>query len=56
MVLGGNYFFRFNHPQEVGAGKASKMSKKMQRDFEYARNELIRAQTERWVWFVVDSL
>lgn len=44
MVLGGDYFFRFNYPLEV-EGVAS--SKKGHKDFEFARNELVKAQTER---------
>ena len=44
MVLGGDYFFRFNYPLEVEGGASIK---KGHRDFEYARNELVRAQTER---------
>lgn len=45
MVLGGDYFFRFNYPLEVEGGTSS--SKKGHKDFEFARNELVKAQTER---------
>lgn len=43
MVLGGEHFFRFNHPLEVEQGATSHG----QGSFEFARNELIKAQTAR---------
>jgi len=45
VVLGGNYFFRFNSPQEVGGAAGGGRN----RDYQYARDELFQAQTERWV-------
>lgn len=46
VVLGGDYFFRFNYPLEAESN-ASGRKDKGHRDFEFARNELVRAQTER---------
>jgi len=43
VVVGGEHFFRFNHPLEVERGASSQG----QGGFEFARNELIRAQTAR---------
>ncbi|MBN3290487.1 KIF14 protein, partial [Polypterus senegalus] len=47
VILGGDHYFRFNHPVEVQSGK--RVSCKMnlqegQKDFEFARNELLAAQ------------
>ena len=48
MVFGGEHFFRFNHPLEVDmVGVGSREGEKGNHDFEYARNELIRVQTEK---------
>lgn len=44
MVLGGDYFFRFNYPLEAGSVSSSK---KGHRDFEFAKNELVKGQRER---------
>ena len=44
IVLGGEYYFRFNNPLEVEQGMHLK---KGQGTFEYAKNELIREQTAR---------
>ncbi len=44
IVLGGEYYFRFNNPLEVEQGIHLK---KGQGTFEYAKNELIREQTAR---------
>ncbi len=46
IVLGGEYFFRFNNPLEVEQGVRVV---KGQGTFEYAKNELIRAETTRSV-------
>lgn len=59
VVLGGDYFFRFNYPLEADA-----TLKKGHRDFEYARNEWVKAQTARysaegcgqWVWLYYGSI
>ena len=45
VVLGGEYYFRFNHP--LRAGEEGSRYSKGQGTFEYARNELIQAQTAR---------
>ena len=42
-MVGGDHFFRFNHPGEVERGAVTPG----QQGFEFARNELIRAQTAR---------
>ena len=47
LVIAGEHFFRFNHPQQVveqmGQGRKSTRG----RNFEFARDEFIKAQTER---------
>ena len=45
VVFGGEHFFRFNHPLEVERGGAK--GERGKQGFEYARNELIRVQTEK---------
>ncbi|XP_017944894.1 kinesin-like protein KIF14 isoform X2 [Xenopus tropicalis] len=50
VILGGNHYFRFNHPTEVDSVRRSVMPHTNQegpRDFEFAKNELIEAQTQR---------
>ncbi|XP_028664983.2 kinesin-like protein KIF14 isoform X2 [Erpetoichthys calabaricus] len=52
VVLGGQHYFRFNHPLEVQknqkASEGSCTSKEMPpHDFEFAKNELIEAQNQR---------
>ena len=44
-MLGGEYYFRFNHP--LRAGQDGSAYRKGQGSFEYAKNELIQAQTAR---------
>lgn len=44
VVLGGDYFFRFNYPLEAGAVSTSKKGRK---DYEFAHTELVKAQNER---------
>lgn len=48
MVLGGDHYFRFNHPAEVQAGRGSTGAGtptcEGPEDFEFARNELLAAQ------------
>ena len=46
MVFGGEHFFRFNHPLDVERG-GKKGAEKGQHNFEYAKNELVRTQTEK---------
>ena len=46
VVFGGDHFFRFNHPLEVERGGA-KGGDRGKQGFEYARNELIQAQTKK---------
>lgn len=50
-MLGGEYYFRFNHP--LRANEDGSTYRKGQGTFEYARNELIQAQTARYGWAVV---
>lgn len=49
VVIGGDHFFRLNHPIEVQQKQKSSTSKEAKRDFEYAKNELILAQNARFV-------
>lgn len=46
VILGGDHYFRFNHPAEVQCGKRASCwnSGEGQKDFEFARNELLSAQ------------
>ncbi|XP_053515579.1 kinesin-like protein KIF14 [Artibeus jamaicensis] len=48
VVLGGDHYFRFNHPAEVQAGKrparADTPTREGPEDFEFAKNELLAAQ------------
>lgn len=48
VILGGDHYFRFNHPVEVQKGKrascGSALSSDGIKDFEFARNELLAAQ------------
>ncbi len=46
LVIAGEHFFRFNHPQQVGQGQNRKSTRG--RNFEFARDEFIKAQTERY--------
>ncbi|XP_016380391.1 kinesin-like protein KIF14 [Sinocyclocheilus rhinocerous] len=46
VILGGDHYFRFNHPTEVQSGKRASCwnSGDGQKDFEFAKNELLSAQ------------
>uniref|UniRef100_A0A8C1ZU86 Kinesin-like protein KIF14 n=1 Tax=Cyprinus carpio TaxID=7962 RepID=A0A8C1ZU86_CYPCA len=46
VILGGDHYFRFNHPAEVQSGKRGSCwnSGDGQKDFEFAKNELLSAQ------------
>ncbi|XP_057180878.1 kinesin-like protein KIF14 [Triplophysa rosa] len=46
VILGGDHYFRFNHPSEVQSGKRVSCwnAGDGQRDFEFAKNELLSAQ------------
>ncbi|XP_016331019.1 kinesin-like protein KIF14 isoform X2 [Sinocyclocheilus anshuiensis] len=46
VILGGDHYFRFNHPAEVQSGKRASCwnSGDGQKDFEFAKNELLSAQ------------
>uniref|UniRef100_A0A671PPC8 Kinesin-like protein KIF14 n=1 Tax=Sinocyclocheilus anshuiensis TaxID=1608454 RepID=A0A671PPC8_9TELE len=46
VILGGDHYFRFNHPAEVQSGKRASCwnSGEGQKDFEFAKNELLSAQ------------
>ncbi|XP_059923848.1 kinesin-like protein KIF14 [Gadus macrocephalus] len=47
VILGGDHYFRFNHPAEVQSGKRVSCwtgSGDGQKDFEFAKNELLSAQ------------
>ena len=50
MVVGGDHYFRFNHPVEVAKkGIHRSESGLITKDFEFARNELIEAQRSKFV-------
>ncbi|XP_051550144.1 kinesin-like protein KIF14 [Myxocyprinus asiaticus] len=46
VILGGDHYFRFNHPAEVQSGKRASCwnGGDGQKDFEFAKNELLSAQ------------
>ncbi|CAB1314346.1 unnamed protein product [Coregonus sp. 'balchen'] len=47
VILGGDHYFRFNHPAEVQSGKRASCwtgAGDGQKDFEFAKNELLSAQ------------
>ncbi|XP_069825100.1 kinesin-like protein KIF14 isoform X2 [Dendropsophus ebraccatus] len=48
VILGGDHYFRFNHPVEVqqlkGPSRISSLSSERPKDFEFAKNELLHAQ------------
>nr|XP_019953883.1 PREDICTED: kinesin-like protein KIF14 [Paralichthys olivaceus] len=47
VILGGDHYFRFNHPAEVQSGKRVSCwtgAGDGQKDFEFAKNELLKAQ------------
>ncbi|XP_051551445.1 kinesin-like protein KIF14 [Myxocyprinus asiaticus] len=46
VILGGDHYFRFNHPAEVQSGRRASCwnSGDGQKDFEFAKNELLSAQ------------
>lgn len=47
VILGGDHYFRFNHPAEVQSGKRVSCWTSAgdgQKDFEFAKNELLAAQ------------
>ncbi|KAG9483318.1 hypothetical protein GDO78_009312 [Eleutherodactylus coqui] len=51
VILGGDHYFRFNHPVEVqqlkGPSRISALSSECPKDFEFAKNELLHAQRSR---------
>ena len=47
LVIAGDHFFRFNHPLQVKQGGVGRKGVAGARNFEYARDEFIKAQTER---------
>ncbi|XP_053380298.1 kinesin-like protein KIF14 [Mercenaria mercenaria] len=49
VILGGDHYFRFNHPMEVQQNKKNKSSSQTQeiKDFEFAQAELMRVQEAR---------
>ncbi|XP_028629638.1 kinesin-like protein KIF14 isoform X1 [Grammomys surdaster] len=51
VVLGGDHYFRFNHPVEVQKGKKmssrNNLTSEGPKDFEFAKNELLTAQRSR---------
>lgn len=53
MILGGDHYFRFNHPVEVqqikGPSRVSTFCPDGPKDFEFAKNELLKAQTAKYV-------
>jgi len=49
VILGGDHYFRFNHPAEVQSGKRVSCwtgagAGEGHKDFEFAKNELLAAQ------------
>lgn len=48
MILGGDHYFRFNHPVEVKKGirpsSRQTLTSEGPKDFEFAKNELLTAQ------------
>lgn len=52
VILGGDHYFRFNHPAEVQSGKRVSCwtgAGDGHKDFEFAKNELLVAQRAQWV-------
>ncbi|XP_048396021.2 kinesin-like protein KIF14 isoform X2 [Stegostoma tigrinum] len=50
VIMGGDHYFKFNHPLEVQSGRASSGSALFgdgPKDFEFAKNELLQAQHAR---------
>ncbi|XP_078264191.1 kinesin-like protein KIF14 [Rhinoraja longicauda] len=51
VILGGDHYFKFNHPLEVQSGQRASSGNALHRDapkdFEFARNELLQAQQAR---------
>ncbi|XP_075689507.1 kinesin-like protein KIF14 [Rhinoderma darwinii] len=51
VILGGDHYFRFNHPVEVqqikGPSRVSARSSERPKDFEFAKNELLHAQRSK---------
>ncbi|XP_068096184.1 LOW QUALITY PROTEIN: kinesin-like protein KIF14 [Hyperolius riggenbachi] len=51
VILGGDHYFRFNHPVEVqqlkGPSRVSTLPSEGHKDFEFAKNELLTAQTAK---------
>ncbi|XP_055498421.1 kinesin-like protein KIF14 isoform X3 [Leucoraja erinacea] len=51
VILGGDHYFKFNHPLEVQSGQRASSANALHRDapkdFEFARNELMQAQQAR---------
>eukprot|EP00062_Callorhinchus_milii_P003480 gi/632940791/ref/XP_007885506.1/ PREDICTED: kinesin-like protein KIF14 isoform X2 [Callorhinchus milii] len=51
VILGGDHYFKFNHPVEVQSGRRASCANALLRDgpkdFEFAKNELLQAQQAR---------
>ncbi|XP_073427852.1 kinesin-like protein KIF14 isoform X2 [Dendrobates tinctorius] len=51
VILGGDHYFRFNHPVEVqqmkGPSRISTLPSERPKDFEFAKNELLHAQRSK---------
>ncbi|XP_046376200.2 kinesin-like protein KIF14 [Haliotis rufescens] len=47
VILGGDHYFRFNHPMEVQKGKKTSLTSSEVKDFEFAKQELLRVQEAR---------
>ncbi|XP_056379458.1 kinesin-like protein KIF14 [Hyla sarda] len=51
VILGGDHYFRFNHPVEVqqlkGPSRISSLPSERPKDFEFAKNELLHAQRSK---------
>ncbi|XP_075040273.1 kinesin-like protein KIF14 [Mixophyes fleayi] len=51
VILGGDHYFRFNHPVEVqqlkAPSRASNLCSEGPKDFEFAKNELLKAQRSK---------
>ena len=56
-MIGGEHYFRFNHPGELAdRGSSSQRSSSQdnsQRSFEFAHNEFVQAQTARLAQMIV---
>ncbi len=52
VILGGDHYFRFNHPVEASKPGRKSTGSKMVKDFEFARKELSDVQNAKWVKLV----